>query len=1197
MGRRDKPILNGTSLGARLRQARQVAGISLSEMAILLGYTKSHLSAVETDVGRPSPGLLEKYAEKVGRSVEELKGVTTPSVSSKSGGSLLTPDYLGSEDWKEAPSFEKFFGRTQELKKLIEWTTSDNSKVISISGRAGIGKTTLTAALYNQIRGKFEKYLWFPLTHESSLKSFLKIAHQVFSNQQQPDEDVSDEQLISRLIEIFRNKRCLLVLDNVEEVLESGKLSGQYKEGFEGYSRLILEVGAFSHQSCLILSSREQLKEVLRQERKGGGIRSLNLGGLCIEDAMNILYEKGLSGKEEKQKELITLYEGNPLFLWTISSYIKTVFKGNIDQFLVENERVFGDLRRFLDEQFEQLSEVEVEILHWLAIEQEPVSAEELYRDLARPIEKGLLFEVLGALQRRSMIYTDANSKFKLQPDNEENAPQTVIMEYAWDTLIDSVFQDIDKEKITWLARYALIQAQAKDYVREIQEQVILQPLLVRLQAAFSERVLEEKLKHLLDTLRNTYRGIPGYAAGNILDILVHLQIDLDGYDFSSLAVRQAYLPYAQLRNVDFRNANLESSVFADTFGSILSIAFSKDGKLIAAGTSHSEIRLWQTQNFTPIQVLHGHRGWVWSVALSPDGKYLVSGSEDSTVRLWDVQTGQNLLTIRDYVGWVRAVAFHPGGKLIAFGGDEQTIKLYEIKETPSLTYNFYMSLQVDDSDSWIRSLSFSPDGTLLASGSEGQKVRVWDMQTGKCKETLIGHENRVRSVAFSRDGTWLASCGEDAYACLWDTRKREPEPIKYYLPRESRPILVSVAFSPREDLFATGQNNGDIHLWDINTPDKPIAAMKGHTNWIRMVAFHPDGEMIASGSEDHTLRLWETKTGKGIKTVQGYSSWMWSVAFGRKVNILVSGGEDKMVRIWDTNKNTYLKTMEGHRQRIWSVAFSPEGEMIASGSEDRTIRLWRADTGQHLKTLLGHTHRVRSVAFSGSGRILASGSEDQSIRLWDVNTGDNLRTLREHDRMIWAIAFSRKRPLIASGSADETVRLWNAESGDCLRVLRRHKGAVRAVAFNEEGSLVASGGDDQKIYLWDVDSGTYQRALEGHTNRIYTLAFSPDERFLASGSHDQTIRIWEVSTWQCIYTLEEHTSRVWSVSFSSDGQWLASSSEDGTIKIWDVDNGKCVQTMRSQKPYEGMQIADVKGLTPTQTDTLLALGAKEEDF
>jgi WD40 repeat protein len=99
----------------------------------------------------------------------------------------------------------------------------------------------------------------------------------------------------------------------------------------------------------------------------------------------------------------------------------------------------------------------------------------------------------------------------------------------------------------------------------------------------------------------------------------------------------------------------------------------------------------------------------------------------------------------------------------------------------------------------------------------------------------------------------------------------------------------------------------------------------------------------------------------------------------------------------------------------------------------------------------------------------------------------------------------------------------------------------------------------------------------------------------LASGGYDKTVRLWDASSGDCISTLKEHTNWVRAVAFAPDGQTLISGSQDETIKLWDVATGDCLNTLKAPRPYEGMNITGITGLTEAEKATLKLLGAFED--
>lgn len=387
-------------------------------------------------------------------------------------------------------------------------------------------------------------------------------------------------------------------------------------------------------------------------------------------------------------------------------------------------------------------------------------------------------------------------------------------------------------------------------------------------------------------------------------------------------------------------------------------------------------------------------------------------------------------------------------------------------------------------------------------------------------------------------------------------------------IPAELSPSLLSsaqsfaVAFSPTDELIATGFSNGLVCLWDAVT-GKALRLLDGHKDSVGGVAFSPDGSTLASCSEDATVILWSVAQGKRLRLLEGHSSSVKSVAFSPDGSTLASASADATIILWNAIQGERLHLLERHTSPVKSVAFSPDGTILASASDDKTIALWSVSRGEWLHLFQGHTSSVRSVAFSPDGATLASASDDLTIALWSVAHRERLGTLVGHKGHIWSLAFSPSGTTLASASTDETVILWTLTPGGGLRVLMGHKATVRSVSFSPDGTTLASASADRTIALWNVARGERSRILTGHNASLRGVAFSPDGTTLASASDDRTIALWRVASRERLHLLIEHKGAVRGIAFGADGTILASASEDGNVALWNVAQGERMHLLK----------------------------------
>ena len=177
---------------------------------------------------------------------------------------------------------------------------------------------------------------------------------------------------------------------------------------------------------------------------------------------------------------------------------------------------------------------------------------------------------------------------------------------------------------------------------------------------------------------------------------------------------------------------------------SVTTIAYSRDGRILASGSKDKTVKLWDVSTGENIATLQGHEKRIFSIALSPDGTKLASGSEDTSIRLWEIPTGKTLYTLggvnSPQVGVTVLPARRPG---------------QDINELQAVD-------GVDPEPEIIRglvfSVAFSPDGTKLAAVVlDDGETTLWDVGTGQYITTLTNERSSAWVVAFSPDGTKLA--------------------------------------------------------------------------------------------------------------------------------------------------------------------------------------------------------------------------------------------------------------------------------------------------------------------------------------------------------------------------------------------------------------------------------------------------------
>jgi WD40 repeat protein/tRNA A-37 threonylcarbamoyl transferase component Bud32 len=595
-------------------------------------------------------------------------------------------------------------------------------------------------------------------------------------------------------------------------------------------------------------------------------------------------------------------------------------------------------------------------------------------------------------------------------------------------------------------------------------------------------------------------------------------------------------------------------------------------------------------------------------LAFSPDGKRIAAGSLESGTGVWDTATGREAGVLPGQA--YNDLAFGPDGRLLAIVAGGPLLSWDSFRDAPTVVCRIPEEA----------GLLLSPDGRLLL-GKKDTQAQLWDVPAGRKRADLPGEFRPANETAvFSGDGRHVAYSTEDAAVHVWDVRAGAEARVL----RGHSAHVPALAFSPDRTRLASGARYPDnsVRLWSLPNGEE-VAVLRGHQNEVSEVAFSPDGSRLASGSRDKTARLWDARAGKLVAVLKGHTGVVGYLAFSPDGKHLATTSDDETVRLWDAAKGEPVAVLRGHTGLVWAAVFSPDGARMASASADGTVRLWDLEQLAWNGVLRGHTSYVYDAAFSPDGTRAVSAAWDGMARLWDTNTGREAGHF-EHgtgppDRIVGAACFgpdgrqiatvtasgavtvwdvatrAKVRTLrvppgdwrgypraafqpngdyLAVGAGDGTVRLWDATGEEPVAVLRGHEDLVLDVAFSPDGTQLASAGVDRTVRLWDVRTRSPLAVLRGHEkDSVGGLAYSPDGRLLASASRDKSVRLWDTATRQALAILP-HGSAVFGVAFSPDGRRLAAGCADSSIRLWDV-----ASAMRAGgKEFLEAEVAELRG-------------------
>ncbi len=609
--------------------------------------------------------------------------------------------------------------------------------------------------------------------------------------------------------------------------------------------------------------------------------------------------------------------------------------------------------------------------------------------------------------------------------------------------------------------------------------------------------------------------------------------------------------------------------------------------------------------------------GGVMSLAFSPDGKIIAAGDDGGRANAWSAPSGKPVFSAQAVLNAAESVSFSPDGKRLVVSGSSTIVTMDAVSGARTESF---------DTGSPVINSTFSaqtPDGKLIAGFGADWKVTLWSAAT---KEVVRSFEFAIgdalpTALCVSPKGAYVAAAASDGRVTAWRIDGGKPVFSRTIGGGEGDELFgqqsLSLAFSPDESLLACGresqgaESRATVHVWSL--PDGAERhRLRGHDLEAgartvgpeprgMTVAFRPDGTMLASAGRDFTIRLWDVAREKVVRTLST-GRMTYALAFSPDGKTLASGDAGGRVRLWDPDAGTEMPGAPLSLAGITRARFSPDGSRIALGQVDDDVTIVDAKTLTPVARLAGKApRRITGLAWARDGKSLMTSSWNGTSRVWDLE--GPVMTFEYHPSIVTpeSIAFAADgRPAVSKTEDGSTVfwpaesainrdkRTWGARPARAGQVIANGSGhdTMSSADFTEDGRwaivegrlyAVGSGREAMKIdraerarfspdgrllalpftdELWIVDVATGRKASRVEAKERTAFAFSRDSRVLAVGSGTDVL-VFDAVTGGTVATLKGHAAQVTDLDFSPDGRALVTASTDTTALLWKADTAR----------------------------------------
>lgn len=407
-------------------------------------------------------------------------------------------------------------------------------------------------------------------------------------------------------------------------------------------------------------------------------------------------------------------------------------------------------------------------------------------------------------------------------------------------------------------------------------------------------------------------------------------------------------------------------------------VTYSADGSRLATCGGDGIVRIWNVpatgvpvalSKFEPAsKAPNSLVPPVTAIAFSADGRYLAAGGADSITRVWDIQTGAEHRAFRGHTDWVTAIAFRPDGGAVMSAGVDKAVRIFETARPDSVASAGHALP--------ARCIGINKAGNTIITGAEDKTVKVWDLDSGREIATLSGAADAINAVGFAGPDRVVAA-GDDQRIRWWSLKpvgelRSASTGRVFNMAAAADGSKVAVVWARRDEKLAafeifpgdgsgsptqvtekgrsltcasvsadctigiTGGEDGVIRLWNLESKDRIGGDWPLFVKSAADLGLTPDKSTLIAIDLDGKVKIANVKTRESKTTFQAVSGGVNGIVVAPTGKSFATLSADGEVKVWD---------LEGKEIRAWKLpaaanaaAFTPTGNRLVTANRDGTL-------------------------------------------------------------------------------------------------------------------------------------------------------------------------------------------------------------------------------------------------------------------